>query len=128
MTKADYRCFLYKRIDGKTVTNICSGANGDELEKAVDSAIADGWHTTFADFIDDMPDIDEDKKDQLKDVCSIAAGDANILANYARIEDIDKLREAYERINGKALHAQITSLKGVRKAIKKALGDSNVNQ
>jgi hypothetical protein len=128
MKKSDYRCFLYKQVEGKTVTNIYSGANAKELETAVDKALTEGWHTTFADFIDDVPDINDDKKAQLKDACSIAAGDANILANAHRIEDIDKLRDAYERINGKPLHKQITSLKGVRKAIKKALGDSNVNK
>ncbi len=126
--KAPYRCFLYKQVNGETITNICSGADADSLEKAVDDAINDGWHTTFADFIDDIPDITEDRAEAMKDACSIAAGDANILANADRIDDVDKIRDAYERVNGKALNKQITSLKGVRKAVKKALGGSNVNK
>lgn len=128
MAKSNYRCFLYKQIDGKTVTHICSGVDGDELTRVVDDAIAEGWHTTFADFIDGVVDITEEKAEQLKDICSIAAADANILANAERIKDIDRLKESYARITGREMDSRCKSIKGVRNAIKKALeGESNVN-
>lgn len=125
--KAPYRCFLYKQVDGETVTNICSADDSDGLASAVDAALDDGWHTTFADFIDDIPDITEEKAEAMKDVCSIAAGDANILANADRIDDIDKIRDAYERITGGPIDKRCRSIKGVRNAVKKALGEMNVN-
>ena len=122
MNKEEYRCFLYKQVDGKTVSHIFVG------ESAVEEALKDGWHTTFADFIDDVPNITEDQKHAMKDVCSIAAGDANILANAEQIKDIDKLKEAYERVAGKPMDKRVKSIAGVRNVIKKALGESHVNQ
>lgn len=128
MAKSNYRCFLYKQVDGKTVTHICSGKDAEELAMVVDDAIAEGWHTTFADFVDDVEGITEDQKAAIKDVCSIAAGDANILANAYQIDDIDKLKEAYERMTGKPMDKRVKAINGVRNVIRKALGEMNGNQ
>jgi hypothetical protein len=128
MAKSDYRCFLYRQVDGETITHICSGKDAKELEFEVDAALDEGWHTTFADFIDGVHDITEEKAEELKDVCSIAAADANILANAERITDMDQLKEAYARMTGSEMDKRVKSIKGVRNVIKKALGESNVNK
>lgn len=121
MEKEEYRCFLYKQVNGQTESHIFTG------QTAVDEALKEGWHTTFADFVDDVENLDDSQKAAIKDVCSIAAGDANILANADQIKDIDKLKEAFERVQGKPIDKRIKSIAGVRNAIKKALGESNVN-
>lgn len=115
MDKEEYRCFLYKQKDGKTVSHIFKG------QTEVDEALENGWHTTFADFVDDK-DLSDNDKTIAKEICSIAAGDANILANCDKIEDIEMLKQAYERMSGKKMHHKINSLKGARKAVKKLLG------
>jgi len=121
MDKEAYRCFLYKQVDGKTQSHIFVG------ETAVNEALADGWHTTFADFVDQADTLTEGEKAVAKDVCSIAVGDFNILANADDIEDLDKLIDAYERASEKKLHHKAKTLKGVRKAIHKLLGDLDGN-
>lgn len=128
MTESNYRCFLYKQVDGKTVSNIFSADNETSLTEVVDRALADGWHTTFADFVDEIENITEDQKHAMKDVCSVAAGDYNILANADQIKDIDKLREAYERVMDKPIDKRVKTINGVRNVIRKALGESHVNQ
>ena len=125
--KSDYRCFLYAQVNGETVTKVCSGVDADSLAKEVDAALADGWHTTFADFIDDVPNITEEQKHAMKDVCAIAASDANKLVNADKCKDIDVLKEAYERMTGSPMDKRIKTLKAVRKACNKALGEHNVN-
>lgn len=119
MDKEEYRCFLYRQVDGKTQSHIFVG------QTAVDEAIKDGWHTTFADFVDDAKDVSAERKEAMKDVCSIAAGDANILANADKINDIDKLRDAYERMTGNSINERVKTINGVRNVIRKALGDMN---
>ena len=128
MSKSDYRCFLYKKENGKTVSKLFSATDNQDLDVIVDVAIAEGWHTTPADFADDMPDIDENTKIVAKDKCAIFAGDANILANADQVKDIDKLKQAYARLTGSEMDPRYKSIKGVRNAIKKALGEANVNQ
>lgn len=121
MDKESYRCCLYKQESGKTVSYIFTG------QTAVDKALKEGWHTTFADFIDDIEGLDENFKAAAKDNCSVAAGDANILVNADQIEDIEMLRQSYERMTGKKMHHKINTLKGARKVVKKALGETNGN-
>ena len=121
MDKEAYRCFLYKQEDGKTVSHIFTG------QTAVDKALTEGWHTTFADFIDDKKELDDNAKAVAKDICSMAAGDANILANADQIEDIEMLKQSYERMSGKKMHHKVNTLEGARKAVKKALGETNGN-
>lgn len=127
MKKSDYRCFLYKQVEGKTVNHIFSGTDAEDLATVVDKALAEGWHTTFADFVDDL-EIDDEQKHRAKDICSIAAGDANILVNADQVKDINKLKEAYERVTGNKMDKRVKSIAAVRNVIKKALGDANVNQ
>lgn len=122
MDKEEYRCFLYKQVNGKTQSHIFVG------QTAVDEALKDGWHTTFADFVDDVEGVSPEHKEAMKDVCSIAAGDANILANAYQIDDIDKLKEAYERMTGKPMDKRVKAINGVRNVIRKALGEMNGNQ
>lgn len=117
--KKDYRCWLYKQENGKTIGHIFTG------QDAVDEALETGvWHTTFADFVDQHDELTEGQKMMAKEVCAYAAGDNNVLANCDQIEDLDMLIQAYERMSQKKLHHKAKqSFKSVRKAIKKYLGE-----
>lgn len=121
MKKDDYRCFLYKQENGKTIGHIFTG------EDAVKEALKTGiWHTTFADFVDQYDELTECQKEVAKEICSYAAGDNNVLANCDQIEDLEMLIQAYERMSQKKLHHKAKqSFEGVRKAIKKYLGEIN---
>jgi len=121
MDKESYRCFLYRQVNGKTENHIFTG------ETAVDKAIKEGWHTTFADFVDDKDELDANQKEIAKEICSTAAGDANILANADQIEDLQMLKDAYERMSSKKMHHKVNSLAGARKAIRKILGGTDGN-
>ena len=127
MSKSDYRCFLYKQEDGKTVSRLFSATDNQGLDVVVDAAISEGWHTTPADFVDDTPDLDENLKLVAKDKCAIFAGDANILANADQVKDINKLKEAYARLTGSEMDKRYRSIKGVRNVIRKTLGETHVN-
>lgn len=120
MNKEDYKCWLYRQVDGKTDSRIFTG------ETAVKEAVETGeWFTTFADFLDTAEGVEGLDVEALKDVCAIAAGDRNIIANADQIKDLDKIKEAYERATGKTMRA--TTLKGARKTCKLAIGEQDGN-
>lgn len=110
MNKQEYRCYLFKRVDGKTVSHIFTG------EDQVEEALKDGWHTTFADFVNESQ-IAKEKVEVAKEVCSMIVGDMNVAANYKDIEDMQKLKDVYYRLTGNHMDKKIKTLKGARKAI-----------
>jgi len=118
MEKEEYRCWLYRQVNGKTEGIIFTG------QSAVDKALTEGWHTTFADFLDDNKELSENKKAVAKDIISMFDCDANLLANVDKIEDLGQIQEAYKNINnGKGMHHKVKTLEGARKAVHKLLGD-----
>lgn len=120
--KDDLRCWLYTRVDGKTKGIIFTG------QDAIDKAMAEGWKTTPAAFLDEVEGITENERAVAEDIISIYDCDANLLANVDKIEDLSHIKEAYKRINGgKPMHHKVKTLEGARKAVKKLLGDSNGN-
>jgi hypothetical protein len=119
--KEEYKAFLYKRVDGKTVSHVFTG------ETACDEAMKDGWVDTPAKVGGlDVPLI---IKDEVEKASSEFAEDANVLANYDKIDDIDLLKDAYQNIVGKPMDKRIKNLAGAKKACKKILGklDGNSN-
>ena len=115
-----YRCFLYRQIDGNTEAKIFHG------EDATQAALDEGWVKSPAEFIDSAAsDLPTEDKEKLKDASDMFARDADILANADKIEDMELLRKSYAQLSGKPMKKTITTLKGVRIACNKLLGELN---
>lgn len=119
-----YRCFLYKQIDGKTVSKIVTG------EEAAQAGLDDGWVKSPSAFVDQAEGVEalnDDQVEKVKDAADMMARDADILANADTIDDIETLRTAYAQLAGKPMHHKVKSLEGTRNACHKLLGKLNDN-
>ena len=124
MTDEVYKCFLYKKIDGKVEAKCFKG------EDATQAGLDDGWKKSPAYFVEEAlgaEDLPDDDKEKLKDAADMLARDADLLANADKVESIQALRDAYAQISGKPMNKMITTIKGARNACKKLLGDLDGN-
>jgi len=115
--KSEYRCWLYKRENGETKSQIYVG------QEAVDAAMENGWHDTFAVFIDESSDLTDGQKATAVGAANYIQGDMNVLANCDNIDDFELLKDAFNRLMEKPLHNNVTTLEGIRKIIHRRLKD-----
>ena len=121
-TTEPYRCFLYRQVDGKTDAKIFEG------EEATQAGLDAGWVKSPSSFIDEAEgakEMTETQVEQAKDATDMFARDADVLANADKIDDIELLRKAYAQLNGKPIKKTVTTLKGVRIACNRLLGELN---
>lgn len=124
MTDEQYKCFLYKKIDGKVESKLFKGE--EDTQKGLD----DDWVKSPAYFVDEAAGAEElpdDDKEKLKDAADMFARDADILANADKVESVEVLKNAYAQMAGKPMRKTITTLKGARNACKTLLGDLDGN-
>jgi hypothetical protein len=117
-----YKCFLYRKVDGKVES--CLFYNEEEAGKALESG---EWSDTPAVFVNTVEEIPLEHRQAIKEAAMDMATDANVLANCDKMENIETLKHAYERLTGKPMHKRIKTIEGARKACHKLLGEIDGN-